>query len=48
MLRRQESADNGPVDVVEDYRVEVVVTDRGWYAVALMDDGVEVLEEVEV
>lgn len=33
---------------VEDYRVMIMITARGWYTVVLYDDGLEVVESVEV
>ena len=39
-----------PVDIleVEDYRVVTVATATGWYSALILDDGVEVIEDVEV
>lgn len=36
------------VDVVEDYRLIVVATRSGWQTFAILDDGVELLEQVDV
>ena len=46
-MKTHDPWDNGYM-LVEDWRLVVVPTARGWRACLLWDDGVEVVEDVEV
>lgn len=36
------------MEVLEDWRLLTVATATGWYTVAILDDGVELIESVDL